>query len=225
MPRPRKSGPHPADSRADCIKWAGMMLAMLIVSSGAAAQVSGRPAAAAKPQTQGAPSPRPNPTQQLGASAVAQVAPASSPAAAPSAPLRVETVVYDSWTVSCRDTVGGTAKKTCSMSMQVIDQNRGQVLLVWTIGRNNEGNMLTAIQTPSGVLIKKGVELKLGNTAAHKLDYTACEQARCEASGPVDAAMTKDLTAAANATVTIYAVDGRGINFNMPTTGVDKAFA
>jgi invasion protein IalB len=165
-----------------------------------------------------------------GPNAIAQAAAAPPPAAAatpavPAAPARIETIVYDSWTVSCRDTVGGPAKKMCSMSLQLIDKTRGQVLLMWTIGRNTEGNMLTAIQTPTGVQIKRGVEVKLGNSAVRKLDYTSCEQARCEASGPLEPAMTKDLTAAANATATIYALDGRGINFNLPTTGVDKAFA
>jgi len=45
--------------------------------------------------------------------------PASAAPAAPAAPQRVETTAYDSWIVTCEDTVaGGMAKRACVASLR-----------------------------------------------------------------------------------------------------------
>jgi invasion protein IalB len=157
--------------------------------------------------------------------------PAKPPAAAPHAPAaatdqgpqRTETIVYDSWTVTCRE--GGNVKRTCSTTLQLIDQEKRQVLLSWIMGRTAEGTLMTFLQTPTGVQIQKGVELKVENSAIRKLNYILCEPGRCEASTAMDDSMVREVTAGSNATATIYATDGRGISFNIPIKGAGKAIA
>jgi len=141
----------------------------------------------------------------------------------PEGPQRTETIVYDAWTVTCRDTVGAKTKKACSATLQVIDQEHRQVVFVWIIGRTAEGKLMTLLQTPTGVQIQPGVELKVENGAVRKLNYVACEPGRCEASTAMDDSMVKEIVAGTKATATIYATDGRGINFNMQIAGASKA--
>lgn len=157
----------------------------------------------------------------------AQVAPSAAPAApaAPSAPVRTERIVYDSWTVTCTDTLEKAAKKTCSAMLQVVEEKQRQVLLVWIIGRDNQGVLRTVIQSPTGVQIPKGLELKFGTTAARTVPYAACTPQNCEASTVMDDAMVRDARGSAEATATIVATDGRAINFKMGIKGIDKAFA
>jgi invasion protein IalB len=85
------------------------------------------------------------------------------------------------------------------------------------------------LQTPqlqAGVLIQKGVDLKLGAAAPRKLNYVTCASRGCESSAPLDAAMIRDATAAANATITIHAANGREVTINLPSLkGFDKAIA
>jgi invasion protein IalB len=155
-------------------------------------------------------------------------APAKTPAAAPAAPAdgapqRTETIVYDSWTVTCRE--GGNVKRACSTTLQLVDQEKRQVLFSWIIGHTPEGTLMTFLQTPTGVQIQKGVELKIENGAVRKLNYILCEPGRCEASTAMDDAMIREVTGGANATATIYATDGRGINFNVPIKGAARAIA
>jgi invasion protein IalB len=160
--------------------------------------------------------------------AAAQPQQPAAPAAPPSAPQRVETINYDAWTVTCRDTVEKSSKKICTGIMQVIEQQPQQpqrVLLAWIIGRDNQGVLRTVIQIPTGVQIPKGVELQLGKSPLRTLPFTACEPQRCEASMAMDDAMVNDAIASPEAKATIYATDGRGINFNMPIKGIDKVFA
>jgi invasion protein IalB len=152
-----------------------------------------------------------------------QAVPAAAAAAA--APARTETVTYDSWSVTCRDTLDTKSKKVCSATLQVADEKSGQTLLVWIIGHNSEGALLTLMRTPTGVLIQKGVELKLGSGPTRKLGYLSCDARQCEATAPIDDAIAREAAGAKEATITVYATDGRGINFNVPVKGTDKAIA
>jgi invasion protein IalB len=155
---------------------------------------------------------------------------------APSGPVRTETMVFDAWRVACRESGGAAARKLCSatLSLQMVEKNRRQVLGAWLIGRNNEGTLFTVLQTPmfrtqassAGILIRKGVELKLGDGAARKLAYSACEPQRCEAATPMDDEMVREVLGAPSATITVYNKDGTALNINVPSIkGIDKALA
>jgi invasion protein IalB len=151
----------------------------------------------------------------------------------PSVPTRTETITYDNWVVTCREPVGASPpKKTCSAMLQLIDQRNNQrtVLLTWIIARNNEGGLISLLQTPTGIQggisITKGVELKIGNTAARKLTYVACAVQRCEATTPMDAAVLRDWTSGTSATAIIHTANDRAVNINnIPITGIDKAIS
>ncbi len=174
------------------------------------------------PQSQAQSTPRPAAQKPA---ATPAPAPAPAQTQAPSATQRTERTVYDSWTVTCSETVEKTSKKTCSALLQVVEEKQRQVLLVWVIGRDNQGVLRTVIQSPTGIQIPKGLELRFGNGPARALPYTACTPQNCEASTVMDDAMVRDANASPEATATIVAVDGRTINFKMGIKGIDKALA
>jgi invasion protein IalB len=148
----------------------------------------------------------------------------TAPAAVPSVPRHTETINYDSWIVSCSEPLDKSSKKICSGVLEAVDQKEKRVVFAWAIGRDGQGALRTIMQTPTGVLITKGVELKLGKAPVRTIPYTACEPQRCQASIAMDDALVKDTIASPEATVTIYLVDGRGINVNMPIKGIDKVY-
>jgi invasion protein IalB len=162
---------------------------------------------------------------------------AAPPAASPPVPPRTETIVYDSWTVTCHE--GGTAKKTCLATLQVLDKDRRQVLLRWQIGFDNASRLTTAFDVPTGLLvtddktqtrssgisIKQGVELKLGDRPVRNVAFRMCDAQRCEASTPIDDVFLKDAGTATTATATVYTADGRAVPFLMQLKGIDKALA
>lgn len=169
--------------------------------------------------------------QQTRPPAPAATAPAR---AAPEAPHRVETTQYDSWVVTCEDTVGGTAKKTCIANLRVVNQDKGTVLN-WQIGLNEEGHFVTAIHIPSALTIKNGdktvggpisipsgVELKFGNGAVRRLNFVTCGPQQCIAEGLIDESFTKEAAANTKATITIH-TPGGAIPFELAINGIDKA--
>lgn len=140
-------------------------------------------------------------------------------------PHRTETINYDSWVVTCSDTIAKGSKKVCTGVLKIIEQKQRRVLFAWLIGRDNKGVLRTVMQTPTGVQIAKGVELKLGKNRAGKIDYTACTPRNCEASIAMNDAMIKEAIASSEAVATIYAINGRAINFKVPLKGIDKVIA
>ena len=181
-------------------------------------------------QTQGAPNlSTPKPVKPAPQPPAAQ----ASPAAPAAGPVRTETITYDAWTVNCRDTPDGKSKKICSATLPMVVQQQNQRVTVggWIIAHNNEGALLSLLQTPQidiGVLIGKGVTLKIGDGRPRQINYVDCNPQRCEATMPMDDAFVRELIAGVNgpAAITFWKTDGADFTINIQSIkGIDKAIA
>ena len=164
-------------------------------------------------------------------------APAAPAPAAPAKPQHVETTMYDSWAVTCQDTiVGGAVKRTCTAALRVVNQNQGTVLN-WEIGFSPDGRLVTAMHVPSSLAVKQGdqtvngpimladgVELKFGNGPVRRLAYVWCGPQQCYAEAPIDDAFTKEADASEKATITVH-TGGATVPFELPIKGIDKAIS
>jgi invasion protein IalB len=167
--------------------------------------------------------------------AAPKAAPAPVPEqAAPTGPVRTETINYDNWTVTCRDTADGKSKKVCvaTMPMNVQQQNQRIITLgTWSILHNREGHLVSVLQTTQvdiGILIAKGVELKLGNGKSYKLSYVDCNPKLCESTLAMDEAVIREVVAGANerVSVTLWKTDGTEASITTASIkGIDKAIA
>lgn len=142
---------------------------------------------------------------------------------AASAALPADMTVHGRWTVTCQDASSG-AKKACSAAIRIVD-SRQQIVIFWEIGRAANGTLVASMQTPTGVLVQKGVDLKVGDAQVGKFDYAACVPQNCEAGGAIDDTLLKTITSASEMMVTIHAKDGRDVNFKFPIDGIDQALA
>jgi invasion protein IalB len=159
----------------------------------------------------------------------------ASPAQAPvTIPQRTESIVYDAWTVTCQDPTTRDGKKVCSaiLTLEFAQGDQRQTLGRWIIAKDVKGVLMAVLQTPmfqtkngsTGVSIKKGVELTLGNAPMRPLSYASCEPQRCEASVAMDAQMIKDAVGATTASIAIFGKDGTRLTINVPSIkGIDKA--
>ena len=145
--------------------------------------------------------------------------------AAETAPRRTETVVYDNWTVTCQDTLSKGAPRSCSARLRIVNNKTQQNLVVWEIGKDAAGKPVFALRVPLGVLMKPGVVLATGAEAPHKLDYALCDPQGCEAAGPFDEPLARELSGAAEATITIVAANGQPVAFKVPLKGIAAAMA
>lgn len=142
----------------------------------------------------------------------------------PSAPMRTETTVYDRWTVTCQEVVAANSKKTCSAALRITNGEQ-QLVMLLQIASAKDGKIHAIMQTPTGVMVQKGVDLMIGDASVGKLDYAACVPENCEATGALEEPSMKKIEAASTMVVTIHGKDGRDVHFKFPLTGVEKAVA
>lgn len=148
--------------------------------------------------------------------------------AAPTGPVKTETQQFDNWILTCQELppAAGTkaSKKTCWAMMRVTDAKSNRVVLVLKLGRDGKDVPTIAITTPTGVIVREGVDITLGQNV-RRLAFQTCGQAECEASVAYDQAFANDLSAAKEATVGFYLADGRQVNVKVAIGGVDKVLA
>ena len=109
------------------------------------------------------------------------------------------------------------------MQVQVQQTNATRVVLTWTVHINDNKQLVMMIQTPTGVLIAPGVELKLDKAAKRTIPFESCDTGSCTTSQVIDNNLMRDMSAATSVQVTVQAVNGNAINFNFPVKGTDKA--
>lgn len=169
---------------------------------------------------------------------LAQARPAAPPAASPAPPasatpqaasppppqpIRTEIVVQDNWTVTCRDFAD--KRHSCSSTLQVVQQQSNQVLFVWIVGKNVDGRVMSVLQTPTGITIAPGVEVKFARGPARKATFVNCETNRCEATLEMDDATIRDGSASDTVDATVTGTNGQNVKFTLPFKGFDKAVA
>lgn len=213
--------------------WRRVTVALLVVAALAVAAIFFGPHAisvAQQPQTRQPPNSisvaqqQPQQQQQRPAAA-GQKAPAQQQPQAPSTPQRIETVIYDAWTVVCRDTVEKSSKKSCSALNRVVEPKSQQVLFVWRMDTDAQGRLIARLQTPTGVQIQRGVEVKFGNADARRFMFTVCDARSCHAEALVDDQLLKESMAAPEGLATVVLRDGRALQFKWSMKGYDKAIA
>jgi invasion protein IalB len=166
------------------------------------------PHGAAQPQTTG---------QQT---AAVQPAPA-----APQVPTRVEILNFDNWAVTCNEFADGPKSKRCSALLQIMQQNTNQPVFTWTVGLDERKQLMAVLQTPTGVVIAPGIELKIGKLAPQKIPFASCEPGRCIATLPVDSNLLREMTTSPSAEATIQGSQGNTVQFNIQMKGFDRAYA
>jgi invasion protein IalB len=151
--------------------------------------------------------------------------PAQAPAPAqqpPAAPIRTEILKFDSWTATCNE-FEAPKKRTCAAQLQVLQSGSNQVVLTWVVFINDNKQLVTVLQTPTGVTIAPGVKLRLEKAAERTLPFETCDNGQCTASQVLDNNLLRDMGAASSAQVTVQSINGNQVNFNFAVKGIDKA--
>jgi len=176
------------------------------------------PAAPAAPPAAAPPAPAP------AAPPAANAPPA--PAAQPPAPkpTRTEILNFDNWVVTCNEFAEGPKTRVCAALLQIAQQNTNQIVFAWTIAVDNSKQLVTIMQTPTGVNIPPGVELRVGKVPPHKIPFASCDAGRCVASLPMDAALLREMTTVPTAEAVIQGSQGNTVQFNIQMKGFDKAY-
>ncbi len=161
-----------------------------------------------------------------GAEPPAASKPVETPAATapPPQPFRTVILSFDNWSVTCRDFTEGKRKHICFANLQIVQQKTSQVVFTWTIGYDADIHLMTTFQTPTGISIAPGLELKLAK-ATRTVPFATCESGHCTASIAMDATFIRELNASPAVEASLRGSNGNTFRFDIPMKGFDKAYA
>ncbi|WP_421726223.1 invasion associated locus B family protein [Bauldia sp.] len=111
---------------------------------------------------------------------------------------------FDGWTVSCVD--DDEQQKRCTMYQSQVRAQDRQLVLAWAISRNQDNELVQTVTVPSGVSIKEGIRLFIGDADPVTLGYDICGPRVCFARVP----LTDDLVVAVRSSSRVSASYVRG---------------
>jgi invasion protein IalB len=147
------------------------------------------------------------------------------------AAIRTESKAVDAWQVNCN--FGKNNQKLgCSAILKITqkiaaktdkDKPQDSVVMLWQIGKGSDGRYVSSIQTPTGVLIKPGVQLKLASVHGVTLTYVACDSSACTAGAVLDDNLLQQAKKAQTAEIVLQSIDGKAYTYSFSPKGIDKA--
>jgi len=116
-----------------------------------------------------------------------------------------------------------TSKKQCTIQQQLTDEKSKSVVFAWLIGNDGSGRLVAIWQTPTGILLSRGVELIVNTDKPVAVPYTSCLERHCEAIANLAPDFVEKLSNADSATATVYTVAGQTLTFKLSVNGLAKA--
>lgn len=130
------------------------------------------------------------------------------------------TTTHGGWTVSCTEG-GDMPARVCSAEFRVVNKENQALVLIWLLGRNAEGQLLSEFVTPSNVMIKPGVSVTLDGEKATSAEYVYCTNNQgCRAAMDLPPRLIRSLRQAAKATIGIALSDGRPLEIGIELNGL-----
>jgi invasion protein IalB len=116
-----------------------------------------------------------------------------------------------------------TSRKQCTISQQLTDKRTQSVVFAWLIGDDGEGNLVAVWQTPTGVLVNRGVVVDFGIERPIAVPFTSCISGYCEAVANLAPDFIHSLINATKATATVFTVAGKELTFGLSVNGLAEA--
>lgn len=149
---------------------------------------------------------------------------ATRPAPAQTARVQWETIeAHGGWRVRCP--VPRAAGSRCVAVLRIDQKDTGRSVIAWSVTIGKAGVPVALLETPTGVQLSSGIEIKLGNAPARRIPYLNCLPARCTAVTAMDAAFVKDMIATNQANIKITVANGKNLDLGVPLVGFSEALA
>jgi invasion protein IalB len=145
--------------------------------------------------------------------------------APPQIPTRTEILNFENWAVTCNEFADAPRAKRCSALLQILQQNTNQIVFTWTVAMDEHKQLVAVLQTPTGVVIPPGVELRVGKLPPQKIPFASCDSGRCIATATVDANLVREMATSPTAEAIVQGSQGNTVQFNIQMKGFDRAYA
>ena len=160
--------------------------------------------------------------QAVATTAAPTGAAAPGPAAAKPPATIVDAQTIGDWGYAC--TVESGAKR-CSLTQRLNDSKTRSPIFAWVMTQDGNGAIIGTWQTPTGVLVGRGITIDAGNGKPIAIPYNACATGQCEAVAGLATDFLDLIGQTDKLTATIYATSGQGISFTLSVKGLKDGIA
>ncbi len=91
--------------------------------------------------------------------------------------------------------------------------------------QDGKGGLIGIWQTPTGVMVNRGIVLDAGTPKPIAIPFEFCGQGACEATGNLAPDFLDSLAKAQKASATIYGRGDKGLNFPLSVKGLSDGLA
>lgn len=119
---------------------------------------------------------------------------------------------YGNWTLLCgKEGDPKTAEERCSLVLPLIEKKTQKLIFRVILVYGPKGRLVLRVDGPTGVAIQSGVQLATDSGKVYTLPYQTCLPMGCKALYLVSDEMRQDLLQSKQATIVVYALNGKQI--------------
>jgi len=117
---------------------------------------------------------------------------------------------FGNWTLLCGKK-DKKAKERCSLVLPLIDKDTQKLVfrVILTYGPKN--NLVLRVDGPTGVALQRGIEFSPDTKKIYRMPFQTCLPMGCKALLLVQDDMRKELAASKQGSITVYALNGKGV--------------
>jgi invasion protein IalB len=159
-----------------------------------------------------------------------QRAPAPAPAGQAGQPGQQQTVAAPQPTVVKREAIGdwihlcvqfpGNNQVRCGISQQLNNAQSGTGVFLWRIVQDGNGGFVGEWETPTGVVVGRGITLDAGTEKPITIPFQACTQSGCIAVANLAPDFLVAISKAQQASAVVVPIGGQGVRLNLSVKGL-----
>jgi invasion protein IalB len=132
---------------------------------------------------------------------------------------------HGDWQVVCKPPPPGAKNEVCALVQSVTAEDRNNVGLTVYFQKFSDGTRVLRVFAPLGILLPRGLGLKIDNKDVGNAPFLRCHSFACYAQVVADETLIGQLKGGKQAVFVIFQTEEQGIGIPISLNGFDKALA
>ena len=132
---------------------------------------------------------------------------------------------FGDWQLVCKGPPPGAKQEVCALVQSVTAEDRSNVGLTVYIQKFSSGQTVLRVFAPLGVLLPRGLGLKIDNTDVGNAPFLRCHSFACYAQVVLEEKLIQQLVAGKTAVFIIFQTEEQGIGIPISLSGFAQAIA
>jgi invasion protein IalB len=132
---------------------------------------------------------------------------------------------FSQWALVCGKEKDKEGREPCSLVQALVQRESQKLVFRVTVAYGPQGNLVLRIDGPTGVALQKGLEFSPDAIKIYRMSYQACVPQQCSALLVMPDDLKQELTKSQKGTITVYALNGQGVQAVAELTGFSDGLA